>query len=294
MLGFSLLLGAIQAQGQAEAPLFSFGAIADVQYCDCDASPTRAYRNSPAKLDAALADLAAEDLTFIVHLGDLIDRNFDSYDTILPHFEKAQVPVHFVPGNHDFSVADSLKEQVAQKLGLERLYHDFSINGWRFVLTDGNERSLYAAKEGTKRHRKAQELLAQYEEAGLPQAQKWNGGMGRKQMKWLRKVLKDAQEKGERVILFSHFPIFPSETHNLWNDTEVVNLLESFPNVAAWINGHNHAGGYAHQNGIHYLILHGMVDTPDTSAYAVVDVYADQLVVRGRGREPVRVLDLKP
>ena len=266
-----LLLGFAAAFAQADAPLFRFGAIADVQYCDCDPGPTRFYRDSPQKLEAALADLAGEEPAFIVHLGDVIDKDFDSYAEIMPYFEKAQAPLHFVLGNHEFSVADSLKAQEPGLLGRARRYDDFSVKGWRFVLTDGNENSLFAWPAGSRPYRKAQRALAQYSENQAPQAQAWNGGMSSRQVKWLRKVL----------------------MHNLWNDAEVVALLEASPHVVAWMSGHNHAGGYTLQNGIHYLILHGMVETPDTTAYAVVDVYADRLVVRGRGREPLRVMQLK-
>lgn len=278
---------------QSETPLFRFGAIADVQYCDCDAGTTRFYRNSPAKLEAALTDLADEELSFMVHLGDVIDKEFDSYGIILPYFESVEVPLHFALGNHEFSVADSLKDQVPEMLGLDQRYYDFAVKGWRFIVTDGNDQSLYAWPEGSANYRKGKRTLAKYERKGVPQAQKWNGGIGKKQLKWIQSVLEDAAVKEEKVILFSHFPIAPAETHNLWNDKEVVALLESFPNVVAWMSGHNHKGGYTRQNGIYYLIMHGMVETESTTAYSVVVVYADRIEIQGVGREPTRILGIE-
>ena len=61
--------------------------------------------------------------------------------------------------------------------------------------------------------------------------------------------------------------------------------------MAAYLNGHNHAGNYGQLNGIHYLTLKGMVDTEKTS-YAVIEVYTDRLVVKGFGRETERELPL--
>ena len=45
------------------------------------------------------------------------------------------------------------------------------------------------------------------------------------------------------------------------------------------------------KNGIHYLTVHGMVETRESNAYAVVHVEGDRLEIDGRGREPDRLLD---
>ena len=45
-------------------------------------------------------------------------------------------------------------------------------------------------------------------------------------MRWLRRELKDAAEKGQRVLLFNHFPVLPAgAVHNLWNDQELIDPL---------------------------------------------------------------------
>jgi hypothetical protein len=36
----------------------------------------------------------------------------------------------------------------------------------------------------------------------------------------------------------------------------------------------------------------GMVDTPDTTAFSVVEVYRDRIAIRGTGREPSRTLKI--
>ena len=95
------------------------------------------------------------------------------------------------------------------------------------------------------------------------------------------------------MIISCHYPILPDNSHNLWNDKEVLAVIDQFPGtVAAWFNGHNHAGNYAERNGVHYVTVQGMVDTGDTNAFAVLEVTPGLLTIRGSGRVPNRVMSL--
>lgn len=87
-----------------------------------------------------------------------------------------------------------------------------------------------------------------------------------------------------------YYPVGPlSHNHNLWNDREIAFIIESFPCVVAYLNGHNHGGNYCLRNGVHYLNLRGMVETQE-NAYSAIHVHKDYLKVEGYGREPSRVL----
>ena len=90
-------------------------------------------------------------------------------------------------------------------------------------------------------------------------------------------------------MIFCHFPVYPQNIHNLWNDEEIVRLLSQYSCVKAYINGHHHEGNYGKKNGIHYLTLKGMVDT-EQNACATVRVYHDRLEVEGYGREANRIM----
>ena len=103
-------------------------------------------------------------------------------------------------------------------------------------------------------------------------------------MSWMREVLQKAESAQEKVILFSHFPVYPQDPHNLWNAKEVISLLEEFSCVKAYINGHNHKGKYGIKSGIHYLTCKGMVDTNE-SAYSIANVFQDRIEITGYGRE---------
>ena len=100
----------------------------------------------------------------------------------------------------------------------------------------------------------------------------------------MQEVLKGAEKKGEKVVLYCHFPVYPADPHNLWNAKEVISILETFSCVKAYINGHNHKGKYGQKNGIHYLTLKGMVET-ESNAYSIIRVHQNKLQIKGYGRE---------
>lgn len=269
---------------------FEFGIVADAQYCDCDASGTRFYRHSVDKLTDAAKTFNQHDLAFTVQLGDIIDRNVSSFSTILPIYNKVEGPKYHVLGNHDFPVKT---DEVVDILGMSKQYYDFSQQGWRFVVLDTNDISLYANAEGSPKYQQAQEIYNALKWSGASNAQTWNGGVGSDQMTWLRGVFSDAAQKGEKVVVFAHMPIYPENMHNAWNDDALVQEMEAAGNVVAYFNGHNHAGNYAEKNGIHYVNLKGMVETADTTAYSIIQAYSDRLEIDGFGREQDRVLKIK-
>jgi manganese-dependent ADP-ribose/CDP-alcohol diphosphatase len=270
--------------GAAEPPLFAFGAIADCQYCNKD-SKVRRYNLSPEKLGKCVAHFNRSDLSFVVHLGDFIDRDWESFDVVVPIFEQLQAAHYHVLGNHDFSVAEERKKEVPARLGLASRYYSFERGKWRFIVLDGNDVSLYAHPEGSEQKLAAKALYDSF----VKKPPAWNGALGAGQMCWLREQLRATGNAGQRVILFCHFPVHPENGHNLWNDEEVTDLLAQYPHVVAWINGHNHRGNYGEKDGIHYLTLKGMVDTSETS-YAIIEVFQDRLEIRGFGREQGRTL----
>ena len=265
-----------------------FGAIADCQYADKDNSTIRYYRSCPDRLAKAVQYFNTQPLDFVVHVGDLIDEHWKSFDPLLAITETSVPPLKFVLGNHDFYVADEYKHKVPMKLGLTERYFTFREKNWLFIVLDGNDLSTYAWQSDSKEHEKS---MAAYEAeyAGLP---KWNGGIGKSQLRWFEKQLAEATQQGLNTLIFCHFPIFPDNKHNLWNSTDVLTIIDQYPTVKAWVNGHNHDGLYGERNGVHYLTLHGMVDT-DTTAYSQMTLTESSIEINGVGREPSRRLVIK-
>ncbi len=112
----------------------------------------------------------------------------------------------------------------------------------------------------------------------------WNGGASRAQLAWLRATLEDARARGQRVVVLSHFPVYPATTHNLWNADAVLALLDGYTNVVAHISGHDHGGRAASRAGVHHLGLEGIVETRGGNAFATAHFGVDALELQGSGR----------
>ena len=287
-----ILLAALAAEGCRAPEAVTFGVVADCQFAAVPASGSRFYDRSWLKLREALDGFNARGVRFVVHLGDLIDRDAASYDLILPVFAHSRAPVRFVLGNHDYDVAEADRPGLLERLGIGLGFYAFTEGNWRFVVLNGDELAFNSPKdEGLERESAA--MYAGLLAAKRPNATKWNGGIGRAQMVFLEDELATADRKGLSAVILCHFPVHPPAAHNLWNDEEVVARLEIHPSVKAYFAGHNHDGGLAVKNGIVYLTFAGIVETSDTSAAAVVTLERDRLLVDGSGREPDRTVALR-
>lgn len=265
---------------------FRFGVIADCQYADVDIKGTRHYRESVDKLREAVATFNDADLDFALHLGDFVDRFAESFDAVVPIFDELRMSKYHVLGNHDFQMPLG---ELLETLRMPAPYHHFRRNGWRFVVVDTNDISLYANPEGSEKYELAREMLDRLKAEGAVNAESWNGAVGGEQLAWLRRVLDGARFRGEKVVLSSHHPIYPKNVHNTWNDDELVDLVTSYDNVVAWFNGHNHHGNYGFTAGKHFVTFRGMVEL-ETNAYATVRVLEDRFEIDGYGREPDRIV----
>lgn len=284
----NIMMFELFAEGKMESEKpFSFGIVADCQYAPSGDTKVRKFSESNEKLQASVDRFNALELAFVIQLGDLIDRDAKSYQTILPVFNRIRHPKYHVLGNHDYFVDDALKQKIPELLGMPSNYYTFNEGTWRFVVLDGNALSLHAYSKKSGDYRKSK-ALHETEYKGLAT---YNGAIDAAQLHWLDETLQAADEAGEKVIVFGHFPVYPEDHHNLWNDDAVVEILQKHPCVKAFLCGHNHAGNYALKEGIHYLNFKGMVDTHET-AYAVVTVKKDALEVEGFGREANRTLRL--
>ncbi|RYD28969.1 MAG: phosphatase, partial [Verrucomicrobiaceae bacterium] len=234
-------LGTVRAADE-EKPLLHFGLLTDVQYADTDPEGERHFRESLPKLKDAVAWLAKRELPFTLHLGDLIDRDFASFDAVLPLLTGLGHPVRHLLGNHDYTVSDAEKAGVLAKMGLSRDYYSFTHSGVKFVMLDTNEVSTYKHPAGTPGDQAGEALLAKLVAEKAPSAKPWNGGISPEQLAWLDKELADADAAKQPVIVCGHHPLLPEDTHVVWNREEILTVLDKHPCVRAFFNGHNHAG----------------------------------------------------
>jgi hypothetical protein len=272
---------------------FEIGIITDCQYCNCEDNSVRFYKNSTNKLRSAVNILNTHNLSYTIHLGDFIDRDFESFDSVLPIWSQLKSEKRHVLGNHDFNVADSLKPFVLGKLELKKRYYSFEKNNWRFIVLDGNDLSYYGAADQTKKTQ-TDSLFNRLEKENPPNLQMWNGGFSLEQLNWVKNELDEATKKNEKVGFYCHFPaVKEGEMHNLWNYKHFLKVIEPYGNVKFYFNGHNHAGDYIEKNGVHHLTFRGMVNTKDSTAFAIVAFTKDSIFVKGYGREISRRLKIK-
>lgn len=283
------LLSGCDSREVPDVPV-SFGVIADVQYADADPKGTRIYRGSSEKFKTAVAQFNTMNLDFVINLGDLIDHDFFSFATMMPIVRRINAPVAHVLGNHDFEVADDKKASVPERLGMTAKYYDFVMGNWRFVVLDGNDLSLHAHLKDSQMYRTSASLLEALKAQNNHNAKPWNGAVGREQLAWLSSRLTQAKQAHQQVIVFCHWPIFPEDLDTLWNAKELLAVLDSFDCVAAYFNGHHHAGGYGVNKGIHYVTFRGMVDGEDRTSYSTVRCTSDVIEITGYGDEPSRTL----
>ena len=269
----------------------TIGIVTDVQYCSCEPNDIRFYKNSIVKLDSSIKYFNSQKLDFIAHLGDVIDRDFRSYDTILPKFKNFHAPVYYILGNHEFNVIDSLKNKVLNKIGMQKDYYSKNINGWKFIFLNGDELSSFYPKNKSQQT-ETDSLFKRLKERKKCNATPWNGGISKEQFEWLRNELELAQQSNQKVIVLCHFPVYPEACLNLLNDDEVLKLFDNFKCVKAYFCGHNHEGEYGLKNGIHFITFKGMVETPERNSFAKVTLTADSIFVEGHGREPNRRLKI--
>uniref|UniRef100_UPI0032167C7D metallophosphoesterase n=1 Tax=uncultured Draconibacterium sp. TaxID=1573823 RepID=UPI0032167C7D len=274
-------------------PIIKIGLVADPQYADKPTAGKRYYKESLTKLAEAIDTFNFHKVDFIQNLGDIIDSDWESYNSILPVYDKLNPGIknHQLLGNHDFSIDSTHLNDLLEKLSMPHYFYSYSEKGWRFIVLDATDYSYFS--NVLHNHDSSQVDFYYNNTKDKSNKQSWNGAIGPEQQNWLKQELESAKLMNQKVILFSHLPIQPEKNaHNLWNDYEIVRILETCRNVVAFINGHNHSGAYTHQNGIHYITLTGMVDTKNNS-YGMLEIYRDSLILKGYGNQKTLHLDMK-
>jgi manganese-dependent ADP-ribose/CDP-alcohol diphosphatase len=288
---FSLVL-LFMSLSQILKAQIEFGVFTDCQYCDCETKGTRFYSNSIEKLQNCINQFNSnKNIQFVVGLGDLIDRNITSFDSINAILVQSKTKVYQVIGNHDLAVENEYLDKVPDKLNLDKTWYSFEINDWRFIFLNGNDITIQS--NNMEIVEKAITLTTVLKQEGKPNYHEWNGGIGKEQLQWMESQLLEAQKSHQKAILFCHYPLLPYDAHSLWNSDEVLDILRKYDNVKCWMNGHNHAGNYVYSEGIHFLNLKGMVETEKSNAFASIKLNDDTIEVHGFGNEPQRVLQIQ-
>ena len=124
---------ATPAESAHERKLFTFGVVADIQYCDCDDAPDfegneiRRYRPALSQARDAVRLWNSRAVAFVVQLGDIIDgqnagkygaglgfsepQSDAAFSRVAGELERCDAPIYHAVGNHElynFDWADLL------------------------------------------------------------------------------------------------------------------------------------------------------------------------------------------
>ncbi len=265
--------------------ILKIGLVADPQYANKSTVGNRYYSESLWKLEEAIDAFNFHHVDFVQNLGDIIDIEWKSFDSIIPVYQNLNPDIenYHLLGNHDFAIDSSHFENLLMTLSMPDYYYSYEKESWRFIVLDATDYSNYS----NFAHKNDTALINAYYNNinGLPNHNSWNGAIGKNQQDWLKIELESAESLDQKVIIFSHMPVRPlSTSENLWNDYEIIEIIENSSNVKAFINGHRHSGNYIFKNGIHYITLYGMVETI-TNSYSILEIYEDSLVLKGYGNQ---------
>lgn len=258
------------------SPAVRFAVLTDVHF---PAAPGD-RETAAARLQAGVERCNAHGLDFVVQLGDLIDGGFETFDAALAILSRVDGDVVHVLGNHDFDVDADRLDDVPRRLGLTTRYYSFVREGLRFVVLDGNDVSLHAHPEGSLPRRMAESMLAVLADQGGPEAEPFNGAIGRRQVGWLADQLTEADQAEQRVIVLNHFPIWPPSRYALWNGPEILDLLTGSARVALYLNGHAHEASDEGCEGIRFVTAPAL-GLPDlTPGLTLVEISGDGIDVQ--------------
>jgi len=302
--------------GGMNEPIFCFGVIADVQYADIEDGwdfhhiQQRRYRGALGILKEAAQKWKLQGISLVVQLGDIIDGKCAIFKQTASAFAQVQAQlegftVHNLIGNHE--LYNFTRSQYDQFLNSNPdrsdnsgvLYYHFSPHpGWRFVFLDPYEFSILNPDTRSD----AVTYLRQYNPNDVERNVDWIGGLygldrrfvpyngliSSTQLAWLRLVLENATSNQEKVLIMSHIPVCPGscqDTTLLWNYDEVLAILHQFPCIKAFLAGHDHSGGYKEDDHhIHHKTFESPLEAPEgSSAFGIIHVYTDKLVLHGEG-----------
>ena len=322
-------------------PLVVIGLITDAQYADIPdgksaAGVPRYYRDSLRMVQAAatawaMVPATAGGIVAAVHVGDAVDGKAAvgpgggtaAVAAVQAALRSAGVPVHYVLGNHEFSLGN--RSALAQRYGFVAAddgaaYRSLApAPGVRLLLLDSYAESVVGWPAGDARHAQAQQVLSGHNPLPAGGAQndpgklrgfdrRWvrlGGALGATQLAWLDAQLQRAAAAGERVIVFSHVPLHPKAVSNWcgplclsWDYEDALAVLRRHGGtVAACVAGHDHFGAATRdgESGIAFITLQAVIETQRGGAsHGELRLYERQLRLTGSGRMRSRRFFLPP
>jgi manganese-dependent ADP-ribose/CDP-alcohol diphosphatase len=236
---------------------------------------------------------------------------------------------HYLVGNNDLQCLTRtqlyelyIPKDFQELCSPTRLYYDISPQpGFRFMFLDSfdvsavrNGPSKYTATSAENYELALQRLRTAlgpcwegkvYDYNCVDQLQRYrlyNGEISAEQLRWLEERLQFAQQAGERVFIFAHLPIHPDccrPDGMSWNSDLVLDTIQKYSAVQAFITGHDHDGGYTvDSSGIHHIVPPAPLEAlpEDTACFGHLEFFDShfRLMWSGNGPHVLRKNDFWP
>ncbi|WP_333625041.1 metallophosphoesterase [Sphingobacterium siyangense] len=284
-------LPSLISMAQSNTPVLRIGIMADMQYADKADHGSRFYHNSLMKVDTAVDFFNRNKVDFSLILGDLVDEGPKDLPVLLEHLSPLKKTTYCLLGNHDY-VNVSKPDLLHTTFGMPAKYYAITKGKWRFVFLNTNALSEYATTPNSADQREWKTLVDSLQTSGRKNTQPWNGGVDRKQLKWLQNELAQARKNKAHVIVLTHHPLLPENGYETLNNREVLDILYQFPEVKLVLSGHHHKGNYVMANNIPFVTMEGMIETATSNAYGLLELYPKEIKIKGQGRLSSRVFKL--
>ncbi|HEC44282.1 MAG TPA: hypothetical protein ENI20_15780 [Bacteroides sp.] len=197
-----ILIIIIQSSSSQTEPTLKIGLVADPQYADKPANGERYYKESLWKLEEAIVTFNNNEVDFVQNLGDIIDVEWNSYDSIIPIYQNLNSVIqnYHLLGNHDVAVDSVHLINLLETLSMPDYYYSYVKRGWRFIVLDATDYSYFT----NSLHKHDINLVNSYYDntTGKSNNYRWNSAIGEKQQNWLRMEL-DSAELSHGEIMFS-------------------------------------------------------------------------------------------
>jgi Predicted phosphohydrolases len=276
---------------ESNPPAVRFGIMSDIQYCDCDNLWILYYRESLPKLEEAVNYMNKKNVDFTVNLGDIIDRDYSSFDPVIERLDKLNNKLINITGNHDYDgVTDNKILYDRLSMPDEYFTYEFKEHDWQFIFLNTNELASYSNIKGTPKEEEYNTIVERSDKEERNNTQSCNGGISEKQLHWLDSILTVADSLNKKVLIFSHHPIYPDNA--AINNIEILSVIEKYKSVKAAFSGHVHEGNFGYYKEIPFITIQGMLDTKK-NAYGIVSLYDNKIVIDGKGRLESRKIDIK-
>ena len=270
---------------------------------------------------------------FVLQLGDLLDGHATStalgsettLERVLSAFESLErnhCAVHHCLGNHEFYNFPGRafwRDRLAcfrthapdtKGKGSPCCYYAFSPHPrFCFINLDSYDVSVLGSATGSHERADAEAVLLSKNHnedlnsgVGLEGLETrfrlFNGGLGPRQLAWLRETLGKAQDVGQHIVIFSHIPFHPDVCTSdclLWNYDAVLAVLADYAGlVKLCLGGHCHEARTvwdARTGTWHYTL-----DAPleQEEAFSTAHVYADRIEIQGFGGNASIKVNLRP